>query len=1085
MGSSNDRATSLDDQGIIPRVFDDIFSNLSRESGVENILKVSFLEIYQEQIRDLLMPHSTNREISVRENKGTIVVLGVHEQIVRSAKDMIACLVAGGIERTTGNTLMHTHSSRSHAIFSITLEQATVAHPDATPVVIRRSKLHLVDLAGSERLKRTGAEGVRFKESVKINSGLLALGNVISILGDDRTGDSDRQTHVPYRDSKLTRLLQDSLGGNSQTLMLACVSPLYEDMDETINTMKYAYRARKIQNKPIVNVIDQMALERSSMQQKIDQLEGKLKGLEDQGTGPVPVTPEMIDFDNDQWMQYFIDQLKNRTAKGSNAVKALEAANEENERLKEKIRHLETAYPAQSELYEEKVQALVQSREQMEEELQTTIDQLLPFCVKVVLGETVGADEMETIVELLKLHRPMEMADHSASKEYLFPPAASTISQQGTRANSVARTNRRKRINTDENSTVHRESDEGLLKPLEMELRETRKYLGQMEDELNRTRIRLQQMEAVSEKSSLEIARLMEENGHLKAKGLAAPSGLPKSEDSSEIVSVKVLSDAAVQTSHEQESPGSLLPKSPVAAVDPNESFDFPVFTSQGPVDANVERLTEELGLATKAKVDLLKELSKVNKEAEKTRHAHADQMLKLERELEAAQREMHRLIDEHQEKDLARERIKEDLERRLKHQESAILKYKHKQKDLEKTLQDKGSGARRLQESQQEIEKLASQVTSLKKKIKDDHDRMVELEIRKSKEISVLNKQLEDEAKKGRQLEVKFEMIRKKLDRKSEEVAAMGKKFRDPSNPAAPAIARRQSLLDTSLDEDAPSGHDDERGQSRGEKGLAQELKLARTKMAQLEEELAKSHLQAGVIEKLQKEKSETVLQIAELRSEIRNSEARESDFGELAAEWSAISERFQTHDLFGDIVERMPSATLSECRKCVIECLQQAAEMETLMKTLESARNTAGAEVAEYKDQVYILDKRMQKIIRAYEKKVQGLQRELEQAKTATVETIQRPSTAHEHVQTDSVDAAVSPEAGVASVELEKDLFYYKHANKELKSKLREVVAVNHRLAKTLKEQQGGKPMEGVHQENISATSPAAESPSVPVAV
>lgn len=262
------------------------------------------------------MPQSTNREISVRENKGTIVVSGVHEQVVESVEDMNQCLISGGVERTTGDTLMHMHSSRSHAIFTITLELVQNFEDGRIPIVVRRSKLHLVDLAGSERLKRTGAEGVRLKESVKINSGLLALGNVISILGDDREG-SDKQVHVPYRDSKLTRLLQDSLGGNSQTLMLACVSPLYDDTDETLNTLKYAYRARKIQNKPIVNVIDQLAMERTEMQQKIDQLEGKLKGLEDNGTGPVPFVPDMIDFDNDQWMAYFIEQLRNRTIKGT------------------------------------------------------------------------------------------------------------------------------------------------------------------------------------------------------------------------------------------------------------------------------------------------------------------------------------------------------------------------------------------------------------------------------------------------------------------------------------------------------------------------------------------------------------------------------------------------------------------------------------------------------------------------------------------------------------------------------------------------------------------------------------------------
>lgn len=148
---------------------------------------------------------------------------------------------------------MNEQSSRSHAIFSLLLEQR-----DLTSGTRRFSKFHLVDLAGSERAKRTGAVAGRFKESVSINQGLLALGNVISALGDDKrrigsAGSGSGAVHVPYRDSKLTRLLQDSLGGNARTLMIACVSPASVNFEETLNTLKYANRAKNIKNKPIVN----------------------------------------------------------------------------------------------------------------------------------------------------------------------------------------------------------------------------------------------------------------------------------------------------------------------------------------------------------------------------------------------------------------------------------------------------------------------------------------------------------------------------------------------------------------------------------------------------------------------------------------------------------------------------------------------------------------------------------------------------------------------------------------------------------------------------------------------------------------
>uniref|UniRef100_A0A673FWB0 Kinesin-like protein n=1 Tax=Sinocyclocheilus rhinocerous TaxID=307959 RepID=A0A673FWB0_9TELE len=176
---------------------------------------------------------------------------------------MVGCLELGNSARTVGSTAMNAASSRSHAIFTISLEQRRKGDND-----VMVSKLHLVDLAGSERQKKTKAEGDRLKEGISINRGLLSLGNVISALGDE----SKKGSFVPYRDSKLTRLLQDSLGGNSHTLMIACVSPADSNIEETINTLRYADRARKIKNKPILNV-DPRAVEMKRLRQQVQELQ--------------------------------------------------------------------------------------------------------------------------------------------------------------------------------------------------------------------------------------------------------------------------------------------------------------------------------------------------------------------------------------------------------------------------------------------------------------------------------------------------------------------------------------------------------------------------------------------------------------------------------------------------------------------------------------------------------------------------------------------------------------------------------------------------------------------------------------------
>ncbi|CAK4081136.1 unnamed protein product [Aphanomyces euteiches] len=211
-----------------------------------------------------------NQQLSIREDAdGNIVVAGAKSQAVQRPEDVMRLLSMGSASRVTGSTNMNEQSSRSHAIFTLILQQKNRLTGEFT-----HAKFHLVDLAGSERAKRTGAVGGRFKESVNINQGLLALGNVISALGDE----NKKKTHVPYRDSKLTRLLQDSLGGNSKTLMIACVSPVAANFEETLNTLKYANRAKNIKNRPVVNHVKEAETDEQiqRMKHEIQMLQSQL-----------------------------------------------------------------------------------------------------------------------------------------------------------------------------------------------------------------------------------------------------------------------------------------------------------------------------------------------------------------------------------------------------------------------------------------------------------------------------------------------------------------------------------------------------------------------------------------------------------------------------------------------------------------------------------------------------------------------------------------------------------------------------------------------------------------------------------------
>ncbi|XP_040398279.1 kinesin-like protein KIF27 isoform X2 [Cygnus olor] len=274
IGGGHIASVSEDEKGIIPRAIQELFQHISENHNIDFRVKVSYIEVYKEELRDLLELETSVKDLHIREDeKGNTVIVGAKEFQVECADEVMSLLESGNAARHTGTTQMNEHSSRSHAIFTISICQKQSAESQKNSdvpqdsswksVQMIASKFHFVDLAGSERVTKTGNTGERFKESIQINSGLLALGNVISALGDPKR----KSVHIPYRDAKITRILKDSLGGNAKTVMITCISPSSSDFDESLNSLKYANRAKNIRNKPVVNYnpdqdrIDEMELE--------------------------------------------------------------------------------------------------------------------------------------------------------------------------------------------------------------------------------------------------------------------------------------------------------------------------------------------------------------------------------------------------------------------------------------------------------------------------------------------------------------------------------------------------------------------------------------------------------------------------------------------------------------------------------------------------------------------------------------------------------------------------------------------------------------------------------------------------------
>ncbi|KAL7596206.1 hypothetical protein Lser_V15G31095 [Lactuca serriola] len=263
---------SENDPGIIHRAVKDIFAKIDMSTDREFLIRVSYMEIYNEEINDLFAVENQKLQIHESLERG-IFVAGLREEIVNSAEQVLKLIEMGEVNRHFGETNMNVRSSRSHTIFRMVIESKG---KDSTNLddAIRVSVLNLVDLAGSERIAKTGAGGVRLKEGKHINKSLMILGNVINKLSEG----AKQRGHIPYRDSKLTRILQPALGGNAKTSIICTVAPEEVHVEETKGTLQFASRAKRITNCVQVNEIltDAALLKRQKME--IEELRMKLEG---------------------------------------------------------------------------------------------------------------------------------------------------------------------------------------------------------------------------------------------------------------------------------------------------------------------------------------------------------------------------------------------------------------------------------------------------------------------------------------------------------------------------------------------------------------------------------------------------------------------------------------------------------------------------------------------------------------------------------------------------------------------------------------------------------------------------------------
>ncbi|KAL7407769.1 hypothetical protein ABVT39_013410 [Epinephelus coioides] len=781
MGTGFDMSLGQKEQGIIPRAVHQLFEGIknrrvrAQETGgqpPEFKVSAQFLELYNEEILDLFDgardPESRSRKSNIKiheDSSGSIYTTGVTSRLVQSEEELLQCLKLGALSRTTASTQMNATSSRSHAIFTIHLCQMRVCQQaqmnggggggggggengevngvDSSPIAqpefeTLMAKFHFVDLAGSERLKRTGATGERAREGISINCGLLALGNVISALGDQ----TKKGGHVPYRDSKLTRLLQDSLGGNSRTVMIACVSPSDRDFMETLNTLKYANRARNIKNKVVVNQ-DKTSQQISALRAEIARLQLELMEYK---AGKRVADEDGSEGYSDLYQENAMLQRENDTLRLR--VKAMQ---ETIDHLNTRVTHLlanevSTLLTKSSEGNEE-IGALIQNYIREVEELRT----------KLLESEAMN-ESLRRQVARLSSRSPFPQSTLSPAPGH--PPGSSPA-------------------------------------PMSME--------AEMTDVLRRAKMdieRLKKKERRQRRMSPELEKGMKkrvklhthENGENGQSGENRQNGQNGEIDSDDNYTEDIMSPLQEESGcDEDEGEDEEEGREEEDGFDSDESLVDS--DSDSDEKANFQADLADLTCEIEIKQKLIDELENSQRRLLMLKLQYEEKLILLQNKIRDTQLERDRVLQnlmsmENYTEETAN-RIKQDYEKRLKEMNRDLLKLQAAQKEHARLLKNQGRYERELKKLQTEVNEMKKAKVILMKQMKEEQQRRRMVEAKRNREIAQLKKEQRRQEYQIRALESQKRQQELVLRRKTQEVTALRRLTKPMSDRVAGRVAR------------------------------------------------------------------------------------------------------------------------------------------------------------------------------------------------------------------------------------------------------------------------------------------------------
>lgn len=1071
IGGGHIASIAEDEKGIIPRAIQELFQHISENHNIDFHVKVSYIEVYKEELRDLLELETSVKDLHIREDeKGNTVIVGAKEFQVECADEVMSLLESGNAARHTGTTQMNEHSSRSHAIFTISICQKQSAEtqkntdvpqdPSWKSVRMIASKFHFVDLAGSERVTKTGNTGERFKESIQINSGLLALGNVISALGDPKR----KSVHIPYRDAKITRILKDSLGGNAKTVMITCISPSSSDFDESLNSLKYANRAKNIRNKPVVNYnpdqdrIDEMELEirllREALQNQqvsnqcshdLNQERSRISSLEEQLTQLQvqcfsyrncidEAFPFLVDLNDDvslkksqrdrlqSWIT-MVQEVRKEVLTMQQADTRTETSHEPHHitvlQLKRELKKCQQALVMDEELFSQKdhelmmlqnqIKALIQENEEHLESLKKA-EETQRLQNEKMVEQQILIDQLKeklerfTVVKMLDISSACEdepAVVASARRPYSVPLTKSLLHSLHPPSGTETR-----KVYTSPPAFSLARMMAGFRARSQM-------ILSCIEDQDEVLHCHL------SDDSDGE-----EENTHSKKKSSFKHSiNRTWTRKQSSLCLPFELTDMKCQVENSSLSNRSALQNDTATDEEIDSLQKSQVFNMQKLKNSEL-RLTEaqqkmrELALNIKMKEELIKELVRTGKDAQSVSRQYTLKISKLEQESEQAKTELaetQKQLQELESKELRdipeKARLQKEFRKKMDAAKLKVQALQKKKQDSKKLASLSNQSEKRATELEQNIVQMKHQQTLLEKRLHEESEKKKQLET-----------EIQRDQRQIKELQLKMEQQQKILTLKDKEIAAFKKKnYSAGTSQKSEKLEEQKKWLDEEM-----------------ERILQQHRQLA-----ELEEDLKKREAIVAKKEALLQEKSH--LEIRKLRSSQEERILFQLEEGiealEAAIDYKNESIQSRQHLL------RSSSQILSQSEDNIIGKLVALSAAELRAILFRYFNKIVGLRETERKLQLQTEEQEMkvieqENIIRELESALEHIKLQCDRQLTLQHKEHEKKLQLilHHFKEQDGEGIAETlKEYEVKVQQLEKELFFYKKTSRELKKKLK----------------------------------------------